>query len=110
MLVKSLKGFYVESENSELKSVFIDQVNLCWLYCPDQVINKLYNFLESVKNSSTHEHKHKALGELLVEIRKDLIKDSKLKSDLKPNDFKIYSSTNSENSSRTSEFTQNHSN
>lgn len=102
-LVKSIKGFYVNSENPELKSVFIDQVNLCWLYCPDQVIYKLYNFLKSVKNSSTDEQKLKALGEVFVEIRKDLIKDSKLSSDLKPNDFKIYSPTTPNDFAETSE-------
>lgn len=80
------------------------------MYCPDQVIYKLYNFLESVKNSSTDEQKLKALGEVFVEIRKDLIKDSKLSSDLKPNDFKIYSPTTPNDFAETSEDTLNPSN
>ncbi|MBU8970109.1 hypothetical protein KSS88_14735 [Bacillus altitudinis] len=106
-LVISLKGFYVKSENKDFKSNFLDQVNLCWLYCPDQVIYKLYNFLESVKNSSSDEHKLKALAEVFVEIRKDLIKDSKLNSDLKSDDFKIYSPTTSNDFAKASEHTQN---
>ncbi|MGR2788659.1 hypothetical protein ACUXZW_00195 [Bacillus subtilis] len=77
-LVKSIKGFYAMSENKELRSIFLDQVNLCWLYCPDQVICKLYNFLELLEGISTEEQKLKALGEVFIEIRKDLIKDSKL--------------------------------
>lgn len=67
------------------------------------MIYKLYNFLKSVKNSSTDEQKLKALGEVFVEIRKDLIKDSKLSSDLKPNDFKIYSPTTPNDFAETSE-------
>jgi Pyruvate/2-oxoacid:ferredoxin oxidoreductase delta subunit len=91
-LIKSIKGFYANLDNTSLKGNFIEQVNLCWLYCPDEVIKRLYDFLETVKtNSSTSEHKEKLLGEAMVAIRQDLLKDTKLKTKLTPQDFKIYS-------------------
>lgn len=43
-LIKSLKGFYVNSNNKDLKEVFLEQVNLCWMYCPDDVVIKIYDF------------------------------------------------------------------
>ena len=46
-LIESLQGFYEGVEQKEahrLKSNFIIELNNCWLYCPDEVINKAYNF------------------------------------------------------------------
>jgi ribonuclease HI len=44
-LITSLKGFYVSSwtqeESKAHKNHFIDQLNLCWMYCPDDVIHKI---------------------------------------------------------------------
>jgi hypothetical protein len=38
-LVRSLRGFYVGSENAEgRKPEFLSQLNISWLYCPDEVI------------------------------------------------------------------------
>ncbi|MGX4766689.1 hypothetical protein ACWH4V_13050 [Bacillus mojavensis] len=90
-LLNNLKGFYSDNPNPDFTQAFLDQVNLCWLYCPDEVILKLYNFLETAKdNSSTAEEKHRALGELIIEIRNDLIKETKFKTRLLPLDYKIY--------------------
>lgn len=91
-LINSIKGFYVNSDSPNLKGNFLQQVNLCWMYCPDDVLIKLYDFLETVKtNSSTDVQKETALGEVMVAIRKDLLKDSKIKSNLTPEQFKIFS-------------------
>jgi len=91
-LIKSIKGFYVNSDSPSLKGNFLQQVDLCWMYCPDDVVIKLYAFLETVKtNSSTDVQKETALGEAMVSIRNDLLKDSKIKSNLTPDQFKIYS-------------------
>lgn len=41
-LLKSLRGFYIGAANAqELKAEFLNQLNVAWLYCPDDVIQKL---------------------------------------------------------------------
>ena len=97
-LLKALKGFYVSSfsdvtDSVQLKRKFIDQLDQCWLYCPDNVIKKGYAFLSTVhadKVSSSSE-KEEALGEFVVTIRNDLLSHSfKNSSKLTAKDFKIY--------------------
>ena len=99
-LIKSLKGFYLTSwspeESKAHKNHFIDQLNLCWMYCPDDVIRKAYAFIDSVHTgqASTDEKKEKALGELMLAIRKDLIDRKVLsKTTLKHEDFRVLTST-----------------
>ena len=77
-LIKSLKGFHASTWSPEERKVhknhFIDQLNLCWMYCPDDVILKAYAFIDSVHTDqvSSDAVKERALGELILEIRKDL--------------------------------------
>ncbi|MEZ0122031.1 MAG: hypothetical protein AB9Q17_15010 [Candidatus Reddybacter sp.] len=99
-LIKSLKGFYVSSWSPEEAKVhknnFIDQLNLCWMYCPDDVIQKAYAFIDTVHASqeSSDDSKEKALGELILTIRKDLIGRKVLsKTLLKSTDFRVLTST-----------------
>lgn len=90
-LIRSLRGFYVDSLNKELKTEFLNQLNLCWMYCPDEVIHKAYNFLLMVHTDQKHsdEEKEKAVGELMVAIRKDLISRKPLgKTNIRPEDFR----------------------
>lgn len=90
-LLKSLRGFYVESQNKELKEEFLNEVNQCWLYCPDRVIEKAYAFLNTVHtdNKFNDVGKEIALGELILEIRKDLYTQFFFKrTHLKAEDFK----------------------
>lgn len=90
-LILSIDGFYAGFESQELKSTFIHQVNLCWLYCPDDVITKLYAFLRSVENGTDDDRlKVKLLGEVMEAIRNDLFKDSKMKSSITSDTFKPY--------------------
>jgi len=89
-LIRSLRGFYVDSFNKELRTEFLNQLNLCWMYCPDEVIRKAYNFLLLVHTDQKHsdEEKEKAVGELMLAIRKDLISRKPLgKTNFKPEDF-----------------------
>ncbi|MBN1292948.1 MAG: hypothetical protein JXB48_13995, partial [Candidatus Latescibacteria bacterium] len=75
-LVRCLRGFYIGTENADcLKGKFIDQLNQCWLYCPDEVIKKRYAFLDNVHTNQVHPDnvKEKAMGEFIVAIRKDLL-------------------------------------
>jgi len=97
-LIKSLKGFYLswnDGEKKELKNKFIDQLNLCWLYCPDEVIQKGYNFINTLlENKATDQERENALGELVITIRKDLMKRTiSRKTKLKASNFKTLTST-----------------
>lgn len=91
-LLRCLKGFYVGASNAnELKAEFLNQLNRCWLYCPDDVILKGYAFLNTVhaSNPSTHEVKEKAMGDFVASIRDDLLSRKLVKSTkLSGNDFK----------------------
>lgn len=74
-LLQCLKGFYVGSSNPQkLKQEFLDQLDQCWLYCPDNVIRKGYDFLMTVhtNNNVSDKEKENTLQEFILEIRKDL--------------------------------------
>lgn len=90
-LVNALRGFYVESIDQEKREEFLRQVNLSWLYCPDEVIQTAYNFLMMVHTDQEHQdaEKEKAVGEFILAVRMDLIGRKPVKStSLKPEDFK----------------------
>ena len=90
-LIRSLRGFYIESSDKELRTEFLAQLNLCWMYCPDEVINKAYKFLVQVHTDQKHsdEEKEKAVGELMLAIRKDLLSRKRIrKTNLIPEDFR----------------------
>ena len=97
-LMKALKGFYVSAfadlqQSISLKRNFIDHLEQCWLYCPDEVIQKGYAFLATVHadKKSSDTQKEAALGEFVVAIRKDLLSHGFLrKSKLTAQDFKVY--------------------
>ena len=75
-LLRCLKGFYAGANKAdELKAEFLNQLNQCWLYCPDDVILKGYAFLNTVHtaNLSLDEVKEKAMGDFVASIRNDLL-------------------------------------
>ncbi|MFC1692770.1 hypothetical protein ACFL1R_04640 [Candidatus Latescibacterota bacterium] len=75
-LVRCLRGFYSGTENADrLKGEFLDQLNQCWLYCPDEVIKKGYVFLDTVHTNKVHPDnvKEKAMGKFVAAIREDLL-------------------------------------
>jgi len=96
-LIESLKGFYVNTNNKDSKSDFLLQLNYCWMYCPDNIILNAYSFLEMVSVNESKNYKdsdrENAVGKLILEIRKDLTRNKKLNTKLKPNDFKLLSAT-----------------
>jgi len=99
-LIKKLSGFYVGSESKQQKDDFIKEGNLCWLYCPDEVIQKIYNFLSKVKvgEVNTDAEKEIAVGDLMLAIRKDLISRKIVKqTNLKAKDFQNLSATDPSN-------------
>jgi len=95
-LIRSLRGFYVDSFSKELRTEFLNQLNPCWMYCSDEVIRKAYNFLSMVHTDQkrSDEEREKAVGELILAIREDLISRKPLKKTiLKPEDFKHLKAT-----------------
>lgn len=95
-LIRCLSGFYVETQDTEIKKKFLDQVNLCWLYCPDQIIKKAYDFLDTVHTgtATAHGEKERVLGELVCAIRADLLSRKVVKrTSLSPRDFRLLRAT-----------------
>ena len=96
-LLAALRGFYEGTPDRAKRLDFLDQVNLCWLYCPDDVIRKAYRFLETVHTDvapTRDEDKKLALGELVAAIRQDLLSRTTIKSTrLRASDFKHFGVT-----------------
>ena len=95
-LIEALRGFYVGAANADvLKSEFLSQLNVAWLYCPDDVIKKGYAFLETVHKESTHtdQDKEHAMGALVLALRADLLSHTLVRTtSLAATDFKHLSS------------------
>jgi hypothetical protein len=72
-LISSIRGFYSRSLDRELQKRFILQVSSCWMYCPDEVVRKVYAFIDAViaDGDSSDCHKEQAEGELMATIRED---------------------------------------
>ena len=91
-LVQSLRGFYVGAASADsMKAEFLNQLNISWLYCPDEVIRKGYAFLDTVhaKKVHTDEEKENAMGAFVAAIRADLLSRSLVRSTaLTAQDFK----------------------
>ena len=91
-LLRCLTGFYVGANNAnELKTEFINQLNRCWLYCPDEIILNGYAFLDTVHVStpSSDEVKEKAMGVFVSSIRRDLFSRKLVKNtELSEKNFK----------------------
>lgn len=95
-LLRASRGFHADAQNAEKKSAFLDEVNLCWLYCPDAVIRALYAFLGTVKAgaSSTEEQRNVAFGQVVAAIRYDLLTRKLTKrTELRAADHKLFKST-----------------
>jgi hypothetical protein len=78
LLISSIKGFYASEASYEKKKEFIDQIDLCWMYCSDEVILACYAFIESVHKHNKNQQEAnqvEKLGQLMLEIRKDLIRN-----------------------------------
>jgi len=95
-LLSVLRGFYVTTQDKALKQDFIDQLNQCWLYCPDDVIRKAYAFLDTVKvdAQSTDDAPEIACGQLVAAIRQDMLSRRLVKkTELTGKDFRHFRPT-----------------
>jgi hypothetical protein len=74
-LLTALQGFYEGSQdtekNAEKKQTFVEQVNQCWLYCSDEVIQKAYTFMEKVQGGAAD--RGQACGDFVAAIRRDIL-------------------------------------
>jgi hypothetical protein len=94
-LLFALKGFFVATQSKELRDEFLQQVNLCWLYCPDEVIQKAYTFMDSVHTESTSgtEVSEKAMGDFVAAVRADMLTRKIVqRTSLKGEDFRRFAS------------------
>ena len=82
ILLESTQGFYSGTLDAKLRQNFLNELNKCWLYAPDDVIKNGYIFLYSVQKDSgkTEEEQKQALGEFIVSIRNDLLSRKVVKS------------------------------
>ncbi len=95
-LLRTSKGFYVATDDTKLKNEFLEQLKLCWLYAPDEVITTAYNFIETVHTNSqkTDEERERAFGVFVAAMRKDILSTAFLKkSNLGSNNFKHLKAT-----------------
>ena len=99
-MVTCIKSFTRGNTDVQLRQEFIDQLNLSWVYCPDEIIKKGTFILETMIPDAnglsryTNEQKVNAIGELFVEIRKDILTTSlRTKTKLKAEDYKSIGTT-----------------
>jgi len=92
-LLRTVKGFYIAAHDEQKKSEFVEQLKLCWLYCPDEVIKKAYAFLDAINPASqkTVGEKNLSLGDFVVALRKDLLsRKSTRKTKLTSQDYQHF--------------------
>jgi hypothetical protein len=91
-LIKSLRGFYIGAEDAKnLKLEFLNQLNIAWLYCPDEVIKKGYAFLDTVGSNEikSDEMRENAMGAFVTAIRTDILSQKVVKhTSLTAKDFR----------------------
>jgi hypothetical protein len=82
LLVK-LQGFVGETANSKTKKEFFEEQYKAWLYCSDEVIEAINHMVSLVRNGVTPEplEGRKAVGNIVVAMRKDLYGKTKLEYD-----------------------------
>ena len=72
-LLNALSAFYVGVNDPAKRAAFIEEVTLCWLYCPDSVIRAAYIFLDKAQaGGGTSTEATDALNQLILAMRKDL--------------------------------------
>ena len=91
-LLRCIRGFYVSSQDAEVKAQYVHQSNVLWLYAPDHVVQANNAFLDKVQTGAPD--KELAFGEVVLLARKDLlsreiVRDTKLTA----NDFRHFTST-----------------
>jgi len=90
MLLESLSGFYSHSSDATVRNQFIEEYKKSWMYCSDEVIQAMNNMIHATKEGAIIEmdRRLEIIGELIIEIRKDLLKrDLTNKTNLSPKEY-----------------------
>jgi hypothetical protein len=78
-LVKALNGFNVATQKRDTKAHFLQQMFICGLHCPDDVIRAGNAFLDTVTGAGTTGLQRDQAGrEFILAMRRDLRPDTKL--------------------------------
>lgn len=99
-LLEALDGFTTKDKNSpELRDKFLKELELAWLYCPDEIIISVNTFLKELKrNELTQDDIRLAIKNIIVSIRKDLLSRKVVKkTKLKAEDYQLIAFEKEEN-------------
>ncbi|BBN58723.1 hypothetical protein [Hydrogenovibrio marinus] len=79
LLVK-LQGFVGQTANKKTKEEFFEEFYKSWLYASDDVVSSINNLVEFIKNEKNPNpaEGRKIIGTIVLAMRKDLNKKSKL--------------------------------
>ncbi len=84
-LIKNIRYLSSTSKDVEKGNEFFDEFLLCWMYCPDNIIQKGNAYLDSMNAEKTKvidpKNTEKLKGEFILELRKDLKGETKLTSE-----------------------------
>ncbi|WP_205684933.1 hypothetical protein [Poseidonibacter lekithochrous] len=77
-----LQGFVGNTANAETKKKFFEEQYKSWLYCSDEVVESINTMVKLVVESNSKnidpEDGRKAIGNIVVAMRKDLLGKTKL--------------------------------
>ena len=81
-LLITMQGFIGKTANADLKQSFFEEQYKSWLYCSDEVVKAINNMVRLVidsrgKKPNTDEGR-KAIGNIVLSMRKDLLGKTKL--------------------------------
>lgn len=87
-LLESIEGFTPDNKNKpELRKHFLKELQLSWLYCPDEVIIAVNNFIDEMQKEDSN--MKLAIQNIIFSIRKDLLSRKVVrKTELKPENYK----------------------
>jgi hypothetical protein len=79
-LLESAAAFHVSATvDVGTRGQFLKELQLCWLYCPDEVLRAGYTFVDAVETGSTSTpvERARAMQALVIAIRQDLLTRSR---------------------------------
>ena len=75
-LLNNIQGFYNGFIDSYKQEAFINNMQVAWLYCPDEVILACNEFLIAINNKSKN---IEVVNKLILSMRKDLLNNNYIK-------------------------------
>ena len=77
-LMEASISFYRSIDDPNLKIKFFQELNSAWIYCPDHIIDKGYEFLDTVQHNDGYDsdvqkaHREYVFGEFALAMRKEV--------------------------------------